>query len=89
MAALSLRPVVAAADLERECRLEAEEYGIPGEQVEDYISGCIASRGGYAMEPDEEAYLPPAGDYGAGQPEDAGEPALTGEAAEGIAHEPQ
>ncbi len=29
-----------------ECRQEAEMYGVPPEQFEDYVSGCVASRGG-------------------------------------------
>jgi hypothetical protein len=86
LAAPGILPV-AAADLEQECRQEAEEYGISGEQVEDYVSGCIASRGGYAMETDVEAYIPPPEEYGAGWQEDAGE--QSGETAEDLAHEPQ
>jgi len=34
------------ANDETDCRQEAEEYGIPPEQLEDYVDGCILSRGG-------------------------------------------
>ena len=33
-------------NLESECRSEAEYYGIPPEQLEEYISGCVLSKGG-------------------------------------------
>lgn len=40
------------ANVEAECRQEAEDYGIPPEQLEDYVTGCVLSRGGnYAQEP--------------------------------------
>jgi hypothetical protein len=69
LAAASM-PLAASPDVE--CRQEAEEYGIPPEQMEDYISGCILSRGGgYALEPHAEDYSPP---------EDTGETAETEEA---------
>jgi len=51
-------PVV--ANVAAECRQEAEEYGIPPEQMEDYVTGCVLSRGGeYVQEP---AVQDPAGD---------------------------
>jgi hypothetical protein len=33
-------------NLESECRSEAEYYGIPPEQLEEYIAGCVLSKGG-------------------------------------------
>jgi hypothetical protein len=49
MAVVSL-PVL--ANVEAECRQESEEYGIPPEQQEDYVTGCVMSRGGnYDPEP--------------------------------------
>jgi hypothetical protein len=33
-------------DLEGECRNEAEYYGIPPEQRDEYVAGCVLSRGG-------------------------------------------
>ena len=42
----------ALANVEAECRQESEEYGIPPEQQEDYVTGCVLSRGGnYPQEP--------------------------------------
>jgi len=40
----AVQPV--SAGIEAECRQEAEEYGIAPELQNDYISGCIDSRGG-------------------------------------------
>ena len=34
------------ADIMSECREEASLYGIPPEQFDDYIDGCVLSRGG-------------------------------------------
>jgi hypothetical protein len=34
------------ADPAGECREEAETYAVPPEQQNDYVQGCIASRGG-------------------------------------------
>jgi hypothetical protein len=66
-------PVVAG--LEQECRQEAEDYGIAPEQLDDYISGCVLSRGGsVATEAPDEYYSPPV--------EDTGEDAQSGEADE-------
>jgi hypothetical protein len=49
MAVVSL-PV--PANVAAECRQEAEDYEIPPEQTEDYVTGCILSRGGeYTPEP--------------------------------------
>jgi hypothetical protein len=33
-------------DLEGECRNEAEYYGIPPEQRDEYVAGCVLSKGG-------------------------------------------
>jgi len=47
------------ADTGTECRQEAELYGIPPEQFEEYVDGCVLSRGGYvAAEPDTGEALP-------------------------------
>ena len=54
---LASSPVV--ANVETECQQEAEEYGIPPEQMEDYISGCVLSRGGYTAEMTAEDPTPP------------------------------
>jgi len=35
-----------SAGVEAECRQEAEEYGVMPELRNDYINGCIESRGG-------------------------------------------
>jgi hypothetical protein len=44
--------LTALANVEAECRQESEEYGIPPEQQEDYVTGCVMSRGGnYEPEP--------------------------------------
>jgi hypothetical protein len=45
------------ANVEAECRQEAEEYGIPPEQLDDYVTGCVLSRGGN--------YTPDPADYNA------------------------
>jgi len=40
------------ANIEAECRQEAEDYGIPPEQMDDYVTGCVLSRGGnYTPDP--------------------------------------
>ena len=51
-----------------------EEYGVPPEQMEDYISGCVMSRGGSTVEAPVEDYSPPE--------EDAAEPAESGESSD-------
>jgi len=62
-----------SADPAGECRKEAQDYAIPPEQAEDYIDGCILSRGGVpdtvgsAEEPD------PAGEPGFAPPDDPGQ----------------
>ena len=67
MAVVSL-PVLAS--VEAECRQEAEDYGIPPEQLDDYVTGCIFSRGGnYTPDPVVQDPDPTAQDYTA-PPED-------------------
>lgn len=61
-ASLLAGPVTAAADTAAECRQEVQDYGIPPEQAQDYIDGCLLSRGG-AQEADPGAAPP--GDEGA------------------------
>jgi len=71
MAVASL-PVL--ANVAEECRQEAQEYGIPPEQMEDYVTGCVLSRGGEYM-PD-----PPAEEAAqdTGMPGEAGTPDAAG-----------
>lgn len=38
-----------SAGVEAECRQEAEDYGIMPELRDEYISGCIDSRGGVSV----------------------------------------
>jgi hypothetical protein len=54
------------ASVSEECRQEAQDYGIPPEQQEDYVTGCVSSRGGdYAQDPAMPDYTaPPEGDVG-------------------------
>ena len=74
-ACLANASLAVGAGLEQECRQEAEDYGIAPEQLEDYISGCVLSRGGsVATELPGEDYSPPV--------EDTGEGAESGEADE-------
>ena len=42
--AATVQPV--SAGVETECRQEAEDYGVMPELLNDYINGCIESRGG-------------------------------------------
>jgi len=35
-----------AGNPDAECRQEAELYGVPQEQFEEYVTGCVLSRGG-------------------------------------------
>ena len=51
-------PVLAGVD--GECRQEAEDYGIPPEQLEEYVTGCVLSRGGsYVQESAGQEYTAP------------------------------
>ena len=49
---LPLSPVAMAVDAEEsaniqsQCRREAQDYGIEPEQMEEYVSGCIMAYGG-------------------------------------------
>ena len=45
-----------------DCRQEATDYEIPAEQLDDYVNGCLASRGEYLTEETtdmEMDYVPP------------------------------
>ena len=42
--AAAVQPV--SASVETECRQEAEDYGVMPELSNDYVNGCIESRGG-------------------------------------------
>ena len=49
-----------SANVVAECRQEAEDYEIAPELRDEYISGCVDSRGGEsAPSSDEEGYVPP------------------------------
>jgi len=49
-----------SASIEGECRQEAKEFDIMPELQDDYINGCIESRGGVsALDSTEEEYMPP------------------------------
>lgn len=41
-----------------ECRNEAEMYGVPPEQFDDYVHGCVLSRGGYVPDAGGEQQAP-------------------------------
>jgi len=48
-----------SANAPGDCRQEATDYGIPDEQLDDYITGCLASRGElYAEETPDMEYAP-------------------------------
>jgi hypothetical protein len=49
----------ATADSVGECRQEAELYGVPPEQFEDYLHGCVMSRGGYPSDAGSQGELAP------------------------------
>jgi hypothetical protein len=54
------------ANVDAECRQEAEEYAIPPEQMDDYVTGCVLSRGGnYTPAPVVEDPDPALQDYDA------------------------
>ena len=48
-----------SADIMNECREEATQYGVPPEQFDDYIDGCVLSRGGYSEAQSAGEYVPP------------------------------
>ena len=57
-----------SANIQSQCRREAQDYGIAPEQMEEYVSGCIMAYGGMPeMEPEPEAEAPPV-DAGAEMP---------------------
>ena len=47
-----------SANIQSQCRREAQDYGIAPEQMEDYVSGCIMAYGGMP-EAEPEAEAPP------------------------------
>jgi hypothetical protein len=66
------------ADIQSQCRREAQEYGVEPEQIEEYVNGCVMAYGGMPAAEPETAAPPadaglevPAGDEQ--QPEDAGD----------------
>jgi hypothetical protein len=51
----------ASANAAAECRQEAVDYGISEELVEEYVNGCLASRGELMVnEVSDMEYVPPA-----------------------------
>ena len=51
-----------SANIQSQCRREAQDYGIAPEQMEDYVSGCIMAYGGMPEaepEPEPEEVAPP------------------------------
>ena len=53
--------VTASADAAGDCRQEALDYDIPAEQLDDYVYGCLASRGELMVESAADVdYVPPA-----------------------------
>jgi len=56
--AATVQPV--SASVEAECRQEAVDYGIMPELLDEYINGCIDSRGGTSIPSSvEEDHVPP------------------------------
>ena len=54
-----------SADIMSECREEARLYEISPEQFDDYLDGCVLSRGGYTpAEAGEEYVTPPEAETG-------------------------
>jgi hypothetical protein len=47
-----------SANIQSQCRREAQDYGIEPEQMEEYVSGCIMAYGGMP-EAEPEAEAPP------------------------------
>ena len=48
-----------SANAASDCRQEATDYGIADEQLDDYVTGCLASRGElYAEETPDMEYAP-------------------------------
>jgi murein endopeptidase len=71
---LSVPPVATALDaqdyanIQSECRREAQDYGIAPEQIEEYVNGCVLAAGGMPPEVSEAQALPV--DAGAEAPAD-------------------
>ena len=40
------------ADIQSQCRREAQDYGVEPEQIEDYVNGCILANGGMPAVPE-------------------------------------
>jgi hypothetical protein len=62
--ALPVSPVATALDaqesanIQSQCRREAQDYGIAPEQMEEYVSGCIMAYGGMPEAEPEVAEMP-------------------------------
>jgi len=52
----------AAASVEEECKLEAEDNGVEMELVKDYIADCVTSRGGEQQDEAGGGDMKPSGD---------------------------
>ena len=51
----------ASADAASDCRQEALDYGLSTEELDDYIDGCLASRGEFLdSDTADMEYVPPA-----------------------------
>ena len=72
---LSVPPVATAfdgqeyANIQSQCRREAQDYGVAPEQIEDYVNSCVLANGG----------LPAAAPEAETPPVDAGADVSTGE----------
>jgi hypothetical protein len=71
---LSVPPVATALDaqdyanIQSQCRREAQDYGVAPEQIEEYVNSCVMAYGGMpAAAPEPETEAPPA-DAGADAP---------------------
>lgn len=73
------------ADPAGECRQEAELYAVPPEQLNDYVQGCIESRGGdYYPDPaDQGEAVAPAAEAGPATVDDGAAMAPDSSGAEG------
>ena len=59
-----------SANVEAECRQEAKDFEVMPELRDDYINGCIESRGGMSLPASaEEDYVPPSESDDTGNPE--------------------
>jgi len=57
------------ADVQSQCRREAQDYGVEPEQIEDYVNGCVLAYGGMPAVDEQEPEAPPV-DAGAEAPAD-------------------